>query len=317
MSKVSMENRYKYYYEQLDIRLKEAYDRIHFGLIDRNKYIYLNKNYNFCEIDNIISKIILDDPMIYDISHRSIKTNDGIIEIKIKYMFDNDKKTILDDQIVYKINEIYYSDIFNCTDDFSIEKSVHDWIIKNSVWHKEQSNDRIEESEYHSILGTLLYGRGVCSSIAHTTCLLLNSYGVDCASITGNNHQWNIVKLDDVWYHLDVTYDFNNNYQYFNIDNKTCFLDHECEQNVNCPSMAMNYYVKNRLIASNKYELDRAIIKHIDEDSFMVKILDLNMSDVRNIIMQLRDKYFDLKKYRYEYDEIQKMLILTRRGYTE
>ena len=81
--------------------------------------------------------------------------------------------------------------------------------------------------------------------------------------------------------------------------------------------MAMNYYVKNRLIASNKYELDRAIIKHIDEDSFMVKILDLNMSDVRNIIMQLRDKYFDLKKYRYEYDEIQKMLILTRRGYTE
>ena len=63
MSKVSMENRYKYYYEQLDIRLKEAYDRIHSGLIDRNKYIYLNKNYNFCEIDNIISKIILDSAM--------------------------------------------------------------------------------------------------------------------------------------------------------------------------------------------------------------------------------------------------------------
>ncbi len=41
MSKVSMENRYKYYYEQLDIRLKEAYDRIHSGLIDRNKYIYI------------------------------------------------------------------------------------------------------------------------------------------------------------------------------------------------------------------------------------------------------------------------------------
>ena len=65
--------------------------------------------------------------------------------------------------------------------------------------------------ESYSAKGLFENGVGVCEGYAElfeTLCLMS---GVPCTSVTGSfrgqNHMWNMVKLDGVWYHVDVTSD--------------------------------------------------------------------------------------------------------------
>ena len=57
--------------------------------------------------------------------------------------------------------------------------------------------------------GTLVEGKGVCQGYALLLRYLLRSVGVAAECVTSDvlNHEWNIVKLGDAWYHLDVTWD--------------------------------------------------------------------------------------------------------------
>lgn len=114
------------------------------------------------------------------------------------------------------------------------EIAVHDYFCKNV-----QYVDDGERS--HSIVGPLLYQRGVCDGISKAVKVVLQESGIKSHVIsgmaqTGTSHQnephaWNIVQMNQEWYHLDVTFDntISNKsirYDYFNVCDKEIFKDH-------------------------------------------------------------------------------------------
>ena len=115
------------------------------------------------------------------------------------------------------------------------EKYVHDFICQN-VWY-----DKLKKSYSHEIIGPLGQGVGVCEGIAKSVKVLLDALGVwNVIAICGNNpekgikyrHTWNIVKIGGTYYHLDATFDNSLGdeeirYDYFNLDDKNIFRDHE------------------------------------------------------------------------------------------
>ncbi len=120
------------------------------------------------------------------------------------------------------------------------EKYVHDFICNNIHY------DKLKKPYSHEIIGPLGQGVGVCEGIAKTVKVLCDALGIWCMiAICGNNpekgikyrHTWNIVKIGGQYYHLDATFDnsLEKNYlekeeiryDYYNLDDKSIFRDHE------------------------------------------------------------------------------------------
>lgn len=99
--------------------------------------------------------------------------------------------------------------------DFEAAVAVHDYIIKHAAFHKKYA-DKMERTKnaspnytYHSAYGILCKKTGVCSGYAYAYRLLLAEYGIESIFIESSamNHGWNMVKLNNQWYHVDVTWD--------------------------------------------------------------------------------------------------------------
>ena len=106
--------------------------------------------------------------------------------------------------------------------------------------------DKLKKPYSHEIIGPLGHGVGVCEGIAKSVKVLCDALGVWCIiAICGNNpekgikyrHTWNIVRINGQYYHLDATFDntlgkkedgsTSIRYDYFNLDDKNIFRDHE------------------------------------------------------------------------------------------
>lgn len=94
------------------------------------------------------------------------------------------------------------------------ERYVHDALIQKVNYHGGSS---LNQSAYSA----LVEGRSVCAGYARAFQYLMMKLGVPCYYCTGysgEDHAWNIVKLDDGFYNVDVTWDDTTpfTYDYFN-----------------------------------------------------------------------------------------------------
>lgn len=86
------------------------------------------------------------------------------------------------------------------------------------ILQEELSYDRQILSTYESysknnvnnsrnMLNGLLMGKCVCAGFADILKNCLSEIGIEAREISGNNHQWNQVKIDGRWYNVDLTVD--------------------------------------------------------------------------------------------------------------
>jgi len=74
--------------------------------------------------------------------------------------------------------------------------------------HDEYSDSTLMELQ-HTAYGMLKNGKAVCEGYAWLYDILLHRVGVDAMLLESVEigHGWNLVKIDDKWYHVDVTWD--------------------------------------------------------------------------------------------------------------
>ncbi len=72
------------------------------------------------------------------------------------------------------------------------------------------SNKERKINDQKSLYRIFFEGKGVCSGIAPAFRILMNKLGIECKSILSIGHEWNVVKIDGLWYHLDLTWDLDN-----------------------------------------------------------------------------------------------------------
>lgn len=119
-----------------------------------------------------------------------------------------------------KINqkvEAIINHLGNCSTEYDKAKGVYNYLIANTVYD--------EHKDDQSMYSVLVEGRGVCSGYAKSFQYLMNRMGVQATLVTGDlrgqkgsitqlgglpfiittGHAWNLVKVDNDWYHVDVT----------------------------------------------------------------------------------------------------------------
>jgi len=140
-------------------------------------------------------------------SFNSLKTEIdslGKITIEIDKVY-NDEMIILID---YKINEIYKEVIGNNNFDNKTKiKTIHDYIINNTKYDKDRSDNKIIKYQSDNAYGVLIENYGLCGGYTDTMMLFLEKMGIKSIKISTENHVWNYVNIDNKWLHLDLTWD--------------------------------------------------------------------------------------------------------------
>ncbi len=187
------------------------------------------------ELYNIFFQLRLDHPEIFwatGFKYRYYENSGNLIFLP-EYLFEKAKIREHQKAMASRVEKLVRP--AKSMSELEKEKYVHDFICQNVRY------DKLKKSYSHEIIGPLGQGVGVCEGIAKSVKVLLDALGVwNVIAICGNNpekgikyrHTWNIVKIGGTYYHLDATFDNSLGdeeirYDYFNLDDKNIFRDHE------------------------------------------------------------------------------------------
>ncbi|MDR0818200.1 MAG: DUF4358 domain-containing protein [Oscillospiraceae bacterium] len=119
-------------------------------------------------------------------------------------------------------------------DDYEKELAIHDWIVNWASYDKEVQNnspDAKPEPDNFNPYGVIFHKKAICSGYTSTFQLFMDMLGIECISVdgistrTGGVHAWNMIRLYDEWYCVDVTWDdpsgetpsAESKHKYFNV----------------------------------------------------------------------------------------------------
>lgn len=188
------------------------------------------------ELQNIFFQLRLDCPELFwavDFRYRYYPHASNV-EMIPEYLFN--KKKVKEHQAAMESRITKLIRPAQAMTEWEKELYIHDFICTNIKY------DKLKKPYSHEIIGSLGQGVSVCEGIAKTVKCLCNALGIWCIIAVSDanpdkkikyRHAWNIVRLGGKYYHLDATFDNTLSsegiirYDYFNLDDKCFFIDHE------------------------------------------------------------------------------------------
>jgi len=221
-SNINIENDYSLNYEFTYLEKTDdffAKDKEHLinilytALNNGNEHFYFFCDYENCtnDVDEIISSTTINyindyiHPFnSYKIINRTIDSL-GKVTIDINKFYTEEETIIVNNEIDKIISKIIKS---NMSDKEKIT-AFHNYIIDNTKYDMDYINNNSNDlhSKSHTAIGVLSYNKALCRGYSHTMAVFLNKLKIPNYRISNNEHIWNLVKLDNKWYHLDLTWD--------------------------------------------------------------------------------------------------------------
>ena len=214
-----------------DLEFDELYYPYYYMLDDSGKHLYRQICANACALNdkfkpvetctpsklkNVFEAVIGDHPELFwlDTGYSSVtKGNGQVVEMDLK--FNQTANNINQAQSNFDSNaEEILSVAEGLSSDFEKEKYVHDALADRIDYN-------LSAAMNQSAYSALVLDSTVCAGYARAMQYLMQQLGVPCYYCTGyagQNHAWNIIKLDDDFYNVDVTWDDSaaGCYDYFN-----------------------------------------------------------------------------------------------------
>jgi len=139
----------------------------------------------------------------FSINNLKYNKKDNTIFVTYKFSYyDNLEQSEYTNDV---INKAIRNNISNLQTDYQKAHWAYKWVIDNIHYDNTLTN--------FSPYGGLTEKGTVCSGYAALYSIIANKLGLDCKYIEGsvysskgNNHAWNIIKLDGKWYCIDTTW---------------------------------------------------------------------------------------------------------------
>ena len=223
-----------YYYQKMNKPQQAAYHAMQQGVLALADEIQLPR-IPAEELYDVFFRLRLDHPEIFWVvsyRYRYYQDSPNIIFVP-EYLFEKNK--IREHQKAMQSRVEKLARPAAKFTEWEKEKYIHDFICENITY------DKLKKPYSHEIIGPLGQGVGVCEGIAKAVKVLCDALGLWCMIvICGNNpekgikyrHTWNVVTVEGQRYHLDATFDNSlqrgvPRYDYFNLDDRHIFRDHE------------------------------------------------------------------------------------------
>lgn len=291
-----------YYYNFLTDDQKKIYASIANGVKNFQEefvirdYIAGDKDNFANEVNIAIESFTNDHPEVFYLKSQyssyvlsSFNGNIGYVKLNYTELNKEEIQSKID-----KMNEKINSYIIGLDglSEYEKEIKIHDKLSYDVEYSKLEELPRA----YHTAEGTLLENIGVCDSFSKALQLIYNKAGIDSIIVLGSldnsAHAWNLVKIEDDWYHVDLTsshsiYDETGivNHAYFNLTTdeikKFALLDNEEILPVT-KTDKYNYYNYNDLKINTDdilYDRLKEICNKFRDEKYIEFYLDGNVGD--------------------------------------
>ena len=175
-----------------------------------NFTFFCDKNYSNC-IKDVLS--LNDDTILLSQMNNFVSVYNSFKSIKTTYT-NNGKITLSIDRVysdsdINRINneiDNIYIKIVISNDMKENIKSAHDYIINNTKYNVNDEKTSIP-TDSSTAIGVFFNGLATCNGYTDAMALLLDKMNISNVRISNDSHIWNLVKIDDKWLHLDLTWD--------------------------------------------------------------------------------------------------------------
>lgn len=202
-----------FYYNQLKSEEeKHTYLALKRAVENHTLSISVSNSISGEQISQAFLYMLLDSPDFFwtkgDFSLDEIMTIDGIERrIRLSYLYGEKESQSIGKQIQETLEEIC-DGLETTTSQETVVRSIAAWFQKNVSYSVIPSADQ-------TIYSALVMRKSVCMGISKAITLVLRLYGIDNIVVMGTLfqegvHAWNMVCLDDTWYHLDVAADYKS-----------------------------------------------------------------------------------------------------------
>lgn len=250
-----------FYYQFLTKEEKEVYKDIMKAFSEYQTTVSLTNSIPVDEMRAAVNAFRNDNPLYYWISGDNGYTHisdllGNVSTVSFGYK-GNEKSTI--ELLESKADRIIAS--MPEGSEYDKAKYLHDYLIKNTEYDDNATDNQ-------NILSVFMNGRTVCAGYTRAYQYLCNKAGLFCTYVSGyatnslggkENHAWNLIRIDNRYYWVDVTWDdpIGNTqnrmiYDYFCLDDADIGMDHIIDMtddfnglNITIPSCSdksMEYY---------------------------------------------------------------------------
>ncbi|HFK1429386.1 MULTISPECIES: S-layer homology domain-containing protein [Bacillus cereus group] len=176
-------------------------------------------------------------------------------------------------------------------DDHEKVKAIHDYVVK----HVSYDTSYKAYTAYEALVNR----SAVCQGYALLTYQLLKEAGIENHFVVGTGdgqpHAWNLVKIENKWYHLDTTFDDpvpdeqgRVTYSYFNLSDEQIARNHEWNRG-DYPQATTNFYstLTNKIAAgSTKTPAYQQILKDTKLNYLGNEYIANNYNELKNKMQQ-------------------------------
>lgn len=170
--------------------------------------------------------------------------NDVTLTINLGYTTNTEQEAFVKSEVKRLVAEL----ITPSMSDVEKVKVINEYIVKKTTYSKNT------QASPHAAYTILKEGKGVCQAYATLAYMMLTEAGLEAHYVTGfagEDHAWNLVKVDGEWYHLDPTWndptfsiDVSSypamseyiSYDYFLISDQVIAQDHTMDERKGLPS---------------------------------------------------------------------------------
>ena len=310
---------YEYYFSFLNESEKDVYRAMYtaFSNIESGNSIPTVDEDSMNRVANFIR---LDHPEFFyarDLGYTHYTMGGQIVKTVLAVTY-SDSKAAIRSQLEYadRVADEVIAQIPAGADDYTKAKIIYEWVIRNTDYNTGASDNQNMLSVF--------YGRqSVCAGYSRAYQYIMNKAGVDttvvegATMITGENHAWNLCKLEDGYYYVDTTwgdasYKKNGfsgenvaslNYDYLLVTTEEIKRTHEIlleDKMPLCTSTANNYYVREGLYFMTydheevKRVFDRAY--ELGEETVSIKCANLEVYDMFRRELISGNGVFDMLK---------------------
>ncbi len=214
------------YYDMIDDTQKAIYKQIYANANAQNKHFAPVQDITANDLKNAFTSVVNDHPELFwvDTAYKYKYTPKGSVA-DITLVFNVTANDLEASKSEFEAAaKLIADETYGNYTDYDKEKIVHDTLIGKV---KYDANAPMNQSAYSA----LVYGRTVCAGYARALQYVLQQLDIPCYYVTGyagQNHAWNIVKLDDGYYNVDSTWNDTtpNTYDYFNCSDDDFASDH-------------------------------------------------------------------------------------------
>jgi serine/threonine protein kinase len=174
------------------------------AILNLTSSVSIGLSATFDEVKGIIRTFIRKHPEIFWFSHKYTYIEDKRI-VKFHYNFTQEEVQFINEEIWKVLKKDFQVDFVRTLSELEKLVYVYKWITKRTTYN--------EYSSYNQTIYSVLINRNsVCTGYAKTAQYLLSQVGINSRLVYGKfncdktefgRHGWNVVQINDSWYHVD------------------------------------------------------------------------------------------------------------------